>query len=334
MNRHKNIYGKIICRPQQPAARQPGHACGLRTLARTIFLCTLPLLLLFSGGCGQDNEGQGLPSIDLDRKVELPPPASPLEQEGLKVAVAAIISPRGTAESFAPLLIRLEEETGEKVTLVQRRTYQEINQLIVDHQVDVAFICTGAYAASPDRLRMDLLVVPQIKGKTTYQSFIIVPAAAATKNLRDLKGTVFAFTDPLSNTGHLYPLFLLQTLGLTPETFFKRTIFTYSHDRSIHAVASGVADGAGVDNLVYQYATASDPFLKEKTRIIHSSPEFGMPPVVVPRTTPALQQERLRGIFLNMHLSREGAEALASLGIEQFVPPDETMYDNLYCPRP
>lgn len=297
-------------------------------------LAIVLLLLLLCAGCGQDKDGQARPPIDFDRRVELSPPVSPLDRDDFKVAVAAIISPRGTAESYAPLLTRLEKELGRKVTLVQRRTYQEINRMVIDNQIDLAFICTGAYAASPDRRHMTLLVVPQIQGKTTYQSFIIVATASPALRLQDLSGKVFAFTDPLSNTGHLYPRFLLQTLGLNPEIFFKRTIFTYSHDRSIHAVSSGVADGGGVDSLVYHYAATKDPALKEKTRIIHSSPEFGMPPVVVPVATDPGQLEFLRTIFLELHQNREGAKALSDLGIDKFVFPDEAMYDNLYRPRP
>jgi len=326
----KNMRPSTDREKKRPVLQRPP---GFRPLKRGPFFAVLALLLLLLCiGCGQDKDSQGRPSVDLDRKVALPPPVSPLARDDFKVAVAAIISPRGTAESYSPLLARLEKELSRKVTLVQRRTYEEINQLVIDNQIDLAFICTGAYAVSPDRQHMTLLVVPQIQGKTTYQSFIIVAASSPARHPEDLADKVFAFTDPLSNTGHLYPRFLLQTLGFEPETFFKRTIFTYSHDRSIHAVASGVADGAGVDSLVYHYALASDPFLREKTRIIHASPEFGMPPVVVPIATDPARLELLRTIFLDLHQTREGAKALAGLGIDRFVPPDDTMYDNLYRP--
>ncbi|MDH5522807.1 MAG: phosphate/phosphite/phosphonate ABC transporter substrate-binding protein [Desulfobulbaceae bacterium] len=294
------------------------------------------LLTVFScAGCGQDqdelNVYQGV--VNLDKKVELPPQLSQLEQNSFKVAVAAIISPRGTAESYNPLLEYLGEKLNKKIILIQRRTYREINQLIIEHKVDLAFICTGAYVTSPDKNSMSLLAIPQVHGKTTYQSYIIVPEYSEAKNLDDLQGKTFAFTDPISNTGYLYPLFLLQTRQQTPETFFKRTIFTYSHDRSIQAVVSRVADGAAVDNLVYLYAIANTPEVKEKTKIIHTSQEFGMPPVVVSAHTDAAQKRLLKTIFLDMHQTANGIKALETLNIDKFVVPNENLYKKLYSPN-
>jgi phosphonate transport system substrate-binding protein len=76
----------------------------------------------------------------------------------------------------------------------------------------------------------------------------------------------------------MYPTYVVQQLGSSPEDFFARTFFTYSHDEAIRAVASGVADGAAVDSLVYEYAVARDPSLAEKVRVIHRSPDFGIRP--------------------------------------------------------
>jgi phosphonate transport system substrate-binding protein len=73
----------------------------------------------------------------------------------------------------------------------------------------------------------------------------------------------------------------VQQLGHTPDTFFARTFFTYSHDNAIYAVADGVADGAAVDSLIYEFALLRDPDLANRVRIIHQSPPFGIPPVVV-----------------------------------------------------
>ncbi len=48
----------------------------------------------------------------------------------LRVSVAAVVSPRGTAESYQPLLDYLSEALDRPVELIQRRTYQETNDLI------------------------------------------------------------------------------------------------------------------------------------------------------------------------------------------------------------
>ena len=46
------------------------------------------------------------------------------------MVVAAVISPKGTVESYSPLLNYLEEKLNRPIELIQRRTYLEVNDLI------------------------------------------------------------------------------------------------------------------------------------------------------------------------------------------------------------
>lgn len=39
----------------------------------------------------------------------------------------------------------LQKKVGRPIELIQRQSYQEINDLVRDNGVDVAFICSGAY---------------------------------------------------------------------------------------------------------------------------------------------------------------------------------------------
>lgn len=159
-------------------------------------------------------------------------------------------------------------------------------------QADLAFVCTGAYVVGERDFGMELLVVPQ---------YIIAPADSPAKSLSDLRGKVFAFTDPMSNTGHLAALYMLKQMGETPGHFFRKTIFTYSHDKSIKAVAEKLVDGAAVDSLVYRYLLELEPSYKDKVKIIQTSPPYGMPPVVVhPHLNPEIKAQ-LKEILLNMH---------------------------------
>jgi len=242
--------------------------------------------------------------------------------------VAAVISPRGTAESYQPLLDYLSDALNRPVELVQRRTYAETNALVESGEVDLAFVCTSAYVTGHDAFGMRLLVAPEVNNATTYHSLLIVPADSPAQTMADLQDTVFAFTDPISNSGRVYPTYLVQQLGFTPETFFTRTFFTYNHDDAIRAVADGVADGAAVDSLVYDYALERDPSLSERVRVIHRSPAFGIPPVVVSPTIRPQTEALLQEILLGMNSDPEGQAALLSLGIDAFVTIDDSAYDS------
>ena len=311
-----------------------------RSLERPyLFITAIIFLMLCSAilsGCRDNQISSPQPEgdiIHLDRLAPLQPVKNAQQKKKFKVAIAAILSPRGTVDSYQPLLDYLQGRLARPVQLVQRRTYGEINDLVARNAVDIAFICTGAYLSSLPKKLMTLVAVPRINGKLTYNALIIVPTHARTQTFADLRGHVFAFTDPLSNTGYLYPMSLLAKHGWKPETFFRRTMFTYSHDHSIAAVAESVADGASVDSLVYAYAIRRDPSLGRKTRVILRSQDFGMPPVVASVRADKKEISAIRHILVSMDKNSNGRRVLQKLGIDGFVFPEKNLYtDRALCP--
>ena len=268
------------------------------------------------------------PIIDLDRREPIPS-VGEVEPHTLRIAVAAVLSPKGTVESYTKLAEYLGEKLGRPVELVQRRTYAEVNDLIGAEEVDLAFICTSAYVRGHAAGLMDLLVVPEIAGSQVYHSSIIVPTSSTARSMEDLRGGVFAFTDPMSLTGRLYPGSVVIGLGDKPETFFSDIIYTYSHDDAIRAVATGVADGAGVDNVVLEHMIDRDPLLESQIRVIGSSPDYGIPPVVVPVTTPASLRDAFVDLLLGLETDPAGPGILADLGVDRFVTSSDDAYDEV-----
>ncbi|MBI3362995.1 MAG: phosphate/phosphite/phosphonate ABC transporter substrate-binding protein [Chloroflexi bacterium] len=284
-------------------------------------------VLLFLAACA----APAYPRVSL---VETGAPSSASNPDGplklpLRVAIAAVISPQATLDAYGPLLDYLAARLDRPVQLMQRGTYAEINELIRSGRADLAFVCGGAYVEGQREFGMELLVAPEVRGETAYFSYLIVPRDSPARSLADLRGRSFAFSDPLSNSGHLAPQWLLHQMGETPDAFFSSTFFTYSHDNSIRAVADHLADGAAVDSLVYDYTIARDPTFSRRTRVIGKSGPFGIPPVVVhPDLDPALK-EQLRAVLLGMADDPTGHAALDRLMIDRFVTVDESAYDSI-----
>lgn len=285
------------------------------------------LILALMSACSPAPQTEPVAYVDLDNLQPLPTPS----QEGipLRVAIAAIISPKGTLESYSALIDYLGEKTGRPVELVQRRTYMEINNMVKSGEVDVAFVCTSAYITGEYDFDMQLLAAPQVEGKTTYHSYLIVPNESDAQDMADLKGKVFAFTDPISLTGRVYPTYLVKELGSTPEDFFSRTFFTYSHDEAIYAVANHLADGAAVDSLVYEFAVSRNPALADKIKVIHVSRAFGIPPVVVSSNVRPQVAAELQAILLEMSEDTQGQAALRAIGVDKFVLVNNSIYDSV-----
>ncbi|MGQ9833105.1 MAG: substrate-binding domain-containing protein [Candidatus Villigracilaceae bacterium] len=289
---------------------------------KTLPISALFMLLLLLTACSAGIQ----PAVTVSLQELSPLPTPSLAPMPLRVAIASVISPQGNVESYSALADYLGQKLNRPIELVQRRTYLEVNDLLEQGSVDMAFVCTSAYIVGHDDFGMELLVAPQVNGETIYHAYLIVPARSPARDMADLKGKVFAFTDPISLTGRAYPTSLVQKLGTTPEDFFGRTFFTYSHDEAIYAVANGLADGASVDSLVYKYALTRDPSLTQRVKVIHQSPAFGIPPVVV---NPALRPQikaTLQSLLLEMAKDPAGQAALAAIGVERFVLIDDNAY--------
>lgn len=285
------------------------------------------ILLVLAAGCGEGDQHKKI-KLSAGGKGEAALPAKG-QKVPLRVAVAPVISPRESFKLYAALLDYVSRRIDRPVDFIQRRTYGEINELVRYGHADVAFVCDYAYVEGERDFGMQIFVVPVVMGRETYHSYIIVPKESSARSLYDLLGKAFAFSDPLSSSGWLFPTHLLRKIGEKPKTFFKRYVFTYSHDNTVKAVAEKLVDGGAVDSLVYEFMLARDPQYGEKTKVIQKSEPWGNPPVVVhPRIDLALR-ERLKQIFLTMHEDEEGRKVLAPLMIDRFILPDDRSYDDV-----
>jgi phosphonate transport system substrate-binding protein len=247
----------------------------------------------------------------------------------LRIAVAAMISPEETVSAYQELMDYIAGKLDRPVELKQRRTYQEVNDMLGTGKLDAAILCSGPYVHARRQYGIDLLAVPVIGGSPTYRSYVIVPSASQASSLLDLKGKRFAYTDPLSTSGRLYPVYAIMQAGQRPATFFAKTFFTYSHDNSIEAVAEGLADGAAVDSLIYNYLKRTHPDLVARTRVVQQSPPLGAQPVGAPRSLDPAVKRSLRAVFLGLDQDPAAQPILRKLGVDRFIPGNDRLYDSI-----
>lgn len=306
--------------------RKKASAIHPKTYAGMLFFGLI--IWMFAGlGCDQSKD---VKKISLEKSEKIQTLSVPtIKKESLKIAVSAMISPKETLGFYKEILDYLSQKISLPIQLVQRETYEEVNNLIKENDLHAAFVCTGAYVTGHDDFGMELLVAPVAYGKPVYYSYIIVPKDSSAHTLDDLRGRKFAFTDPMSNTGKLSPTYMLAKVGEDENKFFSSFIFTYNHDKSIEAVAKKMVDGAAVDSLIWDYFNLTDPCFTSQTRIISKSAPYGIPPVVVPKELNNQLKEELRTIFLHMHEDIEGRKILNEIKIDRFIEVSDDIYDNV-----
>jgi hypothetical protein len=112
-------------------------------------------------GCSGDAEYK---AVDFAKAVPIvQPETKDASRDVLRVAVAAMISPGETFVYYQELLDYIGKNSGFRVQLIQRKTYEEVNKLFPKGQIDLAFICTGPFAASKDKFGFEALATPQVR---------------------------------------------------------------------------------------------------------------------------------------------------------------------------
>ena len=122
---------------------------------------------------------------------------------------------------------------------------------------------------------------------TTYNSQILVSTASGITDLNGLKGKKFAFVDPISASGYLFPSLLVKNkTGQEPKTFFSSTIFAGGHDKAALAVYSGQVDGAATFNDVRTNAGMPADIMA-KTKVIDAAGPIPNDGIAVAKSFPA-----------------------------------------------
>ena len=111
-----------------------------------------------------------------------------------------LISVAGDNKSYIlekELANSIGDKLNKKVKLIQKKSYSDINLLLKNNQIDVAFLSTGAYSLYEDKESLELLARPN-RGKAYYHPIIITKNDSNINTIEELKNNSFAFVDTYS----------------------------------------------------------------------------------------------------------------------------------------
>ena len=292
--------------------------------SRFLFFTSIIFFSFFSCNSTQTKEV----IVDFADTADLAEHYSKPEETPAFVAVSAMTSPSETFKQYHELLNYISKKVGRHFFFKQKKDYDQVNKMLINSEVDFAFICSGAYVEPDLKESVKILVVPVIDGSCYYQAYIIVNKNSNINTFEELKFKTFAYTDPLSQTGRKYPKYLLKQLDYTEKIFFSKIIYTAGHDISIQMINKGLVEGASVNSLIYNYIAKNTPENVKNIKIIDKSEFYGVPPVVYPKTLSEKNVEIYRKVFLDMHKDSLGKKILAKLMIEKYIFSEDTLYDN------
>jgi len=168
------------------------------------------------------------------------------EAQELKFGFTPVLSEAEMRVEFEPLMTYLSNAIGRKVSLYIAKDYGDLRTQMESGQVDVGSFSPFAYVDAQRGGKIQIIAQSILDHSATYRGLVIARKDSGLRTVGDLEGKRFAFVDPKSASGYVYPRAMLVEKGVTPERYFKETIFAGGHDKVIAAVLEGRVEAGAI----------------------------------------------------------------------------------------
>lgn len=172
-------------------------------------------------------------------------------------------------------------------------------------KVDVMLVSPQSYAAAKEKADAELFAT--IDQDTDYRTLFLTQADNDEINeLADLEGVNFAFADPNSSSGYLYPkATLVKEFGLEAGRleesgyFFENIAFSGGHDNTLLGVSMGDYEAGAVASTVFKRATEAGTVKEEDFKIVGESVDIPNASYVVRGDIPEDLKQAIADAFMS-----------------------------------
>jgi phosphonate transport system substrate-binding protein len=222
----------------------------------------------------------------------------------------------------------LKEETGLEVVANVGTDFAAVREAMGAGQAHIGWLNTFNYVLANEKYGVDVGLVTERFGATTYVGQFNVRADSGITTLEDLRGKVMCWVDPNSTSGYIIPRIMLRANGIDPDTDFAQTIETGSHNNSVTGVYNGDCD-VGVSYADARSSIEDDfPDVKEQVVILATTTDIPNDSVSFTQDFPEEMRDQIVTALLEISASEEGKEALNNLySIDALVAAEDSFYD-------
>ena len=164
----------------------------------------------------------------------------------------------------------------------------------------------------------------------SYWASLVTWNGSGIKTAAEIRGHSFAFSDPASTSGHLFPAYGLRKVGIDPEKDIK-PIYAGSHTSSFEALYNHKVDAGELNSEQVQSATQSGHYKEGDVVFLWKSDPIPTDPITVRGDLPAGFKARLVTVLQTLDLSvlPEADRKIMGLGGTRFVPQTDGAYDGI-----
>lgn len=258
---------------------------------------------------------------------------SGVERRALRVGFVPSENAQEVARNAQPIVDLLQKELDMEVQPFVATDYAGVVEALRGGKLDIAFLTPASYVFAKNEANVRVVLKSERRGSPYYYAAIITRADSGIHKLQDLRDRTFAFGDPLSTSGHVFPRKMFKEAGIDPTKDFKNVLYSGGHDATVLAVLNRKVDAGatfanfpdGKDAAWMQYL--KNPEEQKQIRAIAYSEPIPADNLVVGAHLDPELVKKIERIFLDLSRDPAGRKKLRDLyQIDGFVPATDEDY--------
>nr|WP_235514808.1 phosphate/phosphite/phosphonate ABC transporter substrate-binding protein [Acidovorax sp. Root217] len=196
----------------------------------------------------------------------------------------------------------LSKSLGMPVKPFVAADYNGVIEALRSKRLDVAYLGPFSYVMGTTVAPIEAFAVAETKkaGRAFYHALIVAHKDSGIKTVADLKGKTFAFVDPTSTSGHLFPKAGLMKEGFNTDKDFGRVIFSGSHDSNAVAVQNKKIEAVAIADRILDAAIAKGLAKREDLVVVWKSDPIPESPTVWRKDLDPALKKRVQAAFLDV----------------------------------
>jgi phosphonate transport system substrate-binding protein len=212
---------------------------------------------------------------------------------------AAILAP-----AYQPLADALGNALGCKVELNITTNYTSEIEAMRNDKLDIAEFGPLAYVFAQKLAKAELVATfSDSNGQpATYTASIVTWPGSGVTDVSQLGGHSFAYSDPASTSGHLYPAYGLKSNGIDPDTGVQG-VYAGSHTASYEAIRNHKVDAGELNSDRIATATQAGEYSPEQFVTLWQSEPIPQDPITIRGSLPPDAKQKIKAALLAFDFS-------------------------------
>jgi phosphonate transport system substrate-binding protein len=238
----------------------------------------------------------------------------------IKMAIVPFVESGRLVKGMQLLSDELKKETGLTYTGDVPTSYAAVVEAMCADRVDIGWVSPLAYILAREKCGADMTLVSVTRVGTQYWGVVVTRADSPIQKIEDLKGKRFAWVDPGSTSGYLFPRMILADHNMKPDDLGQQT-FGGGHDKVGLAILNGQVDAGAMGKDSIPRLNSIYPNAEKELRIVEESPAIPNDGVAFRKGLPADIIKKTREALLRISAREDGKklfeEAIGTQGVAE-----------------